>query len=763
MVMIITRQIKSVCAFTLVMLFLCGMCCTAAAGVDENSATVLTFNPGTGSGDAYTQTHASSPDGWFVLNPSAFTAPAGQEFIGWIDESGTFYTDKQAVNLTGTPTLTAQWAAVTPWDGTSAITAAGYYQLSDNTKVTETISVNATDGPVVIDLNGFVLDGGGLTGVLDVKGGVVTLTDTSQNKVHYFSVEGNQIYPDSTRKDIWKLCDNWGAKPADAASANTIALKDILKHDDWNNSRVKYVTVPGGCITNGTGLTIDGDPCGGGAYIGPDSVFTINGGYIAGNTALFGGGMENDGMLTINGGGIVGNCAVYPDSSCDVGCAGSGGGIYNCKGTAVLDGGCIVGNTAKTQGGGFRDDNGLFIMFSGRVDANAAGLKDDNSNDGGGVHLRDDYYHQILTTFIMYGGSVSGNTAAGHGGGIHNEEKTIIYGGTIAWNTALRGAGVNNRLIGDLTIYGGDISHNSAELVGGGVRNSYGFEGTDEIPMTHIHGGNISCNRAGYWGGGIINVEGELEIDETSGPVTISHNYAGELGGGIDNNDNGTLVIRGGSITDNESGGYGGGIDNYSSGVGKETGTSMTGADLTLPKSGKPTNMTITGGIIERNHAAWTGGGVYMYYGDIEGGSDCDLYVSGSPVIRNNTSDELGGTDNVYLETWDEQGLQRYITLVGPMGTDAEVHVSYPLTTGTEKWFFGVVKDGYSATEEDLTHFHADSDTESLSPIVAEDGKTLIWKETPKPAQSGASPAPLAGVTAGLGAAFAAAFVCRRK
>ena len=753
------RQIKSVCIFALALLLICGVCCAAAAAGNVT----VTFNPGDDSGRTDSQTPAPAPtpapayvnEEWFVLNPVTFTAPEGKVFIGWKDESGKYYTDQQAVHFTESTTLTAQWAAITPWDGTSAITAAGYYQLSGNTKVTETISVNATDGPVVIDLNGFVLDGGGLTGVLHVKNGVVTLTDTSQNAVHYFSVEGNQIYPDSTRKDIWKLCAGWGAKPSDVTSVNTIALEDVQKHDDWNNSCIKYVTVPGGCITGGTGDKAD--VCGGGVYI-EGGTFTVNGGYIAGNTAKFGGGMENDGLLTINGGGVVGNCAVNSENS------GSGGGVYTWKGTTILNGGCIVGNTAKVQGGGFREDGGLFIMFNGRVDANAAGLEDGNANDGGGVHVKSAKKHTSI--FVMYGGSVCGNTAAAHGGGIHNDEpgQTTIYGGTIAWNTALRGAGVNNRLTGVLTIYGGDISHNSAELVGGGVRNSYGYEGSmDKIPKTYIHGGNISYNRAGWWGGGIINIEGTLEIDETSGPVTISHNYAGVLGGGIDNNDNGTLVIRGGSITDNESGGYGGGIDNYSSGVGKETGTSMTGADPTLPKAGIPTNMTITGGTIERNHAAWLGGGVYMYYGDIEGGSDSDLYVSGSPVIRNNTSDELGGTDNVYLETWDEQGLQRYITLVGPMETDAEVHVSYPLTTGTDTWFFGVVKDGYSVTKEDLKHFHADSDTESLSPVVAEDGKTLIWKETPKPAQSGASPAPLAGVIAGLGAAFAAAFVCRRK
>ena len=443
------------------------------------------------------------------------------------------------------------------------------------------------------------------------------------------------------------------------------------------------------------------------------------------------------------------------------------------------DVGCIIGNSSNHRGGGFfnavgeedseRSFFGTFLMNGGRIDANTAGLIDEHQNDGGGVYN--------VGNFTMNNGCISGNYAAGYGGGLHTEVMATINGGRISNNSTVRGGGVNNTIDGVLILNGGDIVNNTARKTGGGVRNCYG-DGIGQIPRMYIHGGNISYNSAGLWGGGIINADSRLEIDEEEGKVTISHNTAGVEGGGIENNDGSTLIIRSGSITDNISHGTGGGIYSYA-----ET---------------KVTNLTITGGYIAGNHADDRGGGVHTSFIADET-TVCDLFVSGSPVIKGNTSGD-GIADNVYLEPYDEMGLQRYITLSGNLMSGADIHISYPVGEGEQ---FGLISDGYAATTSDLGYFHADYG--SLSAKVTED-KTLVWvkyvkpassssknegtsvwltaaptpeptltptpaptpevptvKPTEKPTQTPASPVPLAGLLAGLGAAFAAAGVCRRK
>ena len=105
--------LKSAAAVLLLLLF-CGVFCGAAAA-DEN--VVITFAANNGIGQTAEQTVPSGV--WTTLNPESsmgFTAPADKKFIGWMVEGSNpavYYTDQQAVQLTGSVTLSAQWAAVT--------------------------------------------------------------------------------------------------------------------------------------------------------------------------------------------------------------------------------------------------------------------------------------------------------------------------------------------------------------------------------------------------------------------------------------------------------------------------------------------------------------------------------------------------------------------------------------------------------------------------------------------------------------------------
>lgn len=79
----------------------------------------------------------------------------------------------------------------------------------------------------------------------------------------------------------------------------------------------------------------------------------------------------------------------------------------------------------------------------------------------------------VYSSFIMYGGSITGNTASNDGGGVNagaKESSFIMYGGSITGNAATNnGGGVNVGATSTFTMCGGSITQNSATASGGGV------------------------------------------------------------------------------------------------------------------------------------------------------------------------------------------------------------------------------------------------------------------------------------------------------
>ena len=114
---------------------------------------------------------------------------------------------------------------------------------------------------------------------------------------------------------------------------------------------------------------------GGGVYVEDGGAFTMTGGAISGNAAVFDGGgvyVEYGGTFTMNGGAISGNSAGE-----------DGGGVsVNNGGAFTMNGGGISGNSAESKGGGVLVwYGGDFAMSGGEISGNAAG------QDGGGVYL----------------------------------------------------------------------------------------------------------------------------------------------------------------------------------------------------------------------------------------------------------------------------------------------------------------------------------------------------------------------------------------
>jgi hypothetical protein len=98
--------------------------------------------------------------------------------------------------------------------------------------------------------------------------------------------------------------------------------------------------------------------------------------------------------------------------------------------------------------------------YNGKVSLCDGVISGTNANVGGGV-----YNHYggsfIAPSFIMSGGTLSGNTAEDKGGGVYNYYLSVfsLCGGVISNNTAPLGSGVCND--GTFSRQGGVISYNT--------------------------------------------------------------------------------------------------------------------------------------------------------------------------------------------------------------------------------------------------------------------------------------------------------------
>ena len=168
--------------------------------------------------------------------------------------------------------------------------------------------------------------------------------------------------------------------------------------------------------------------------------------------------------------------------------------LCDCKGTGTLTGG-------KTSIGGALYVYGFdstFTMYGGTISGNTATVS------GGGVYVNNG-------TFIMYGGAISDNTSGNEGGGVYIVGSSSItatftmYGGTISGNTATKvGGGVYQGEYVIFTMYGGAISDNT--VTNGSSGGVYVFK------TFTMNGGTISGNTAASNGGGMV-VYGTVKLN----------------------------------------------------------------------------------------------------------------------------------------------------------------------------------------------------------------------------------------------------------
>ena len=399
---------------------------------------------------------------------------------------------------------------------------------------------------------------------------------------------------------------------------------------------------------------------GGGLYA-DNSTINISGGTISGCTADTGGGLyaKNSSKITISGGTISGCKALSSDK-------GNGGGLYADSSTVTIKGGTISGCTARNNGGGLyatnSSTNSSIVnisggMISGCTADKGGGLYADNSTvtiSGGiisgckaSLGVGGGLYAENSSTITISDGTISGSTISGcegrwggglyadhstitinngtiseckatmnNGGGLYatNSSKITINNGTISGCKAVNGHG--GGLYADnstVTISGGTISGCDG-LLGGGL---YAEDSSTHSSTVTITDSTISGCKAGA-GGGLYVVGLTLNIKDG----TISECFVSDSGkGGGLFADQSTLTISGGRIENNKAA-YGGGVALRDSKVKKED---------------PITNWTVVGNKAYKTDTGmgYIGGGIYLESGSMD-------VSNGSNKIYNNTADGHG-------------------------------------------------------------------------------------------------------------------------
>ena len=187
-----------------------------------------------------------------------------------------------------------------------------------------------------------------------------------------------------------------------------------------------------------------------------------------------------------------------------------------------------------------------FIMYGGSITGNTTTGGENTTWRSGGVWVRDN------STFTMYGGSITDNTTVWSGGGVYvgGSGKFYMHGGTISGNSAVDGGGVYVGSGSTFTMAG------DSRITGNTAGSGGGVEVFGSMTMT---GGSITGNNAGNGGGVYANgsfiVSGAVQIKDNvcNGTKDSNGNYIGGTTSNVYLRGDKTLTIGSGHLTDGAS------------------------------------------------------------------------------------------------------------------------------------------------------------------------------------------------------------------
>jgi len=289
------------------------------------------------------------------------------------------------------------------------------------------------------------------------------------------------------------------------------------------------------------------------------------------NAAYMGGCVRNRGTVTLRDAEI---------SEC---VAGSGGGVYNdVAAVAELTRVVLHHNQAVASGG----SGGAVLNSLGTMVLSDVTARQNQAGRGGGISTA---VIEPDSSFTATDLTLTLNTSTGHGGGIYAGGTAHLMGVVISDNHSNQAGG---GFWGAATITNFTVTGNTAGWYGGGLN----LTGNGILTATN---GLIEDNDGADQGGGISNQQwGTVVLTD----VTVRNNVAAH-GAGIHNGYGSSIEMQGVTISGNVAS-YGAGFNNE--------GYSGGGADATATL----VNVTISGNTAEGLFAG--GGGIYNAYGSTE-------------------------------------------------------------------------------------------------------------------------------------------------
>ena len=514
---------------------------TVEGGGVENSTGTFTMSSGTISGN-------TAPKGSGVLNAAAFNL-SGSAVLD-ADNDVYLNSDKE-INVTAELTGTAPFAIITPAayaTGTTVVTLDAALTAGDYTSKFAVTPSGAAWGLAAngqnlqllqedVFLNGETGDdaNNGATKATAVKTFDKAKSLLGPNGTIYIcgtvTVYGGDAFD-------WSLSEGQTMKRYEDAIDPANDFKDIM----ISLSPTAYLTLSNIIIDGGwdnalgTGVQATSPII----KLQSSSHLTLStGAEIRNNNLVFptsvgfsvGSGIAGSGYVTINGGKITGN-TIRVHAGDFVTAHGAGIGLTEC--TLTMISGEISGNeiySAHASGGGvYIGEMSTFTMSGGTICNNGVYLSGDEVfvAGGGGVSVEE------MSSFTMSGGTICGNDvdsneseALGAGGGVFIDFNSSFsmqrgtIGGSSAGdaNKAYMGGGIY--CYNSLTMSGGDIAGNDAELGGGVVFAGFTFS---------MSGGTIQNNHATVMGGGLALGQGVFDMH---GDASISGNSADNNGDGV--------------------------------------------------------------------------------------------------------------------------------------------------------------------------------------------------------------------------------------
>jgi hypothetical protein len=359
-----------------------------------------------------------------------------------------------------------------------------------------------------------------------------------------------------------------------------------------------------------------------------------------------------------------------------------GGGIYAGNGTlditsskiGVGGAGNLAQGAAATDGGG-----GLYVLGGTATITNSSFTQNQaagTSGSGGAILLNGG-------TLTVTGGSITQNQSQRAGGGIEirstvSNATATLTNVTVTQNTTGVNPGnggglhisttqtVGGPATATVTVSGGLFSQNTAGNEGGGLWND--TQGSLTITGTTINDNTALGAAADSGGGGVFSQGGTLTITNATIASNDATGTAGSGGGVLV--DGGTLKIDGGTITANTAVRAGGGVE-------------VTAANNAFTAT--LANVTITGNQTGSNPG--NGGGVHIT--DAVGGSTGTMTITGGTIASNTANEEGGGVWNAAESTLNITG-----TLIAANTANGN---------GTEQGGGGIFNDGGTVTVTNAT------------------------------------------------------------